>query len=231
MRWGRLFRSGTMAYLTDADYDYLSRLGIVAVVDLRSNEERTAEPTRWRAGPKTEYVAADYEVSSGNERLAALFQTPDVSADEMHGAMISLYESIPLDHAPRYRDMFERLAQGQAPLAWNCSAGKDRAGTAAALVLTALGVAENFVRNDYALSDQIVDFEAAFTNVDDDSPYAHLAKIPRRVLRPLMRSNPDYISALFASLERNFGSPFVYLEDVLGVDRAMIATLRDLYLE
>ena len=220
-----------MAYLTDADYDYLSRLGIVAVFDLRSNEERAAEPTRWRADPMAEYVAADYEATSGNERLATLFRAPGASADEMHSAMISLYESIPLDHAPRYRDMFERLAQGQAPLAWNCSAGKDRAGTAAALVLTALGVSENFVRNDYALSDQVVDFETAFTNVDDDSPYAHLAKIPRQILRPLMRSDPDYISALFAGLERNFGSPLTYLKEVLGVDRTMIATLRDLYLE
>lgn len=231
VKWGRLFRSGTMAFLTDADYDYLSDIGINVVVDLRSNEERAGEPTEWRANPTAEYVAADYEATTGNEGLVTMFRTPDVSPEKMRDAMISLYETIPLDHAPRYRDIFNRLADGQAPLAWNCSAGKDRAGTAAALVLTALGVSKHFVRNDYALSDQVVDFEAAFTSVDDDSPYTHLAQIPRQVLRPVLRSDPDYISALFTSLKRDFGSPFAYLDEALGVDRAMITRLRELYLE
>ena len=38
VRWGRVFRSGMMANLTDADYDYLSALGIRVVCDFRSNE-------------------------------------------------------------------------------------------------------------------------------------------------------------------------------------------------
>ena len=230
VKWGRLFRSGTMAFLTDHDYEYLSRLGIAAVCDLRSNGERQAEPTRWRTNPPAEYVAIDYDATTGNERLASLFASPDVSPKEMRAAMISMYENLAIDHAPRYRDLFERLAQGQAPLAWNCSAGKDRAGTAAALVLTALGVPAHFVRADYALSEKVVDFAAAYTS-DEDSHYAHLASVPGDVLRPLLRSDPDYIAALFVSLEDRYGSPYGYLEAELGVDRTMINRLRELYLE
>ena len=57
VKWGRLFRSGTMAFLTDSDYDFLSNLGIAAVCDLRSTGEREAEPTQWRTDPPAEYVA------------------------------------------------------------------------------------------------------------------------------------------------------------------------------
>ena len=50
VKWGHVFRSGVMHELTDDDYDYLEQLGIRTVCDYRSEEERTNEPTDWRAG-------------------------------------------------------------------------------------------------------------------------------------------------------------------------------------
>ncbi|WP_414694956.1 tyrosine-protein phosphatase, partial [Phenylobacterium sp.] len=47
VRWGQLYRSGSMVGLTEADYGYLSSLGILVICDFRSTAERTQEPTRW----------------------------------------------------------------------------------------------------------------------------------------------------------------------------------------
>ena len=53
-----------------------------------------------------------------------------------------------------YRDMFRMLVEGDVPLAFNCTAGKDRAGVAAALILSALGVPRETVFADYELSNR-----------------------------------------------------------------------------
>lgn len=55
VKWGVAFRSGVMNGLTDADYDYLSDLGIKTVCDFREGDERASEPTEWKAG-EIEYL-------------------------------------------------------------------------------------------------------------------------------------------------------------------------------
>ena len=46
LKWGKLYRSDDLHFLTDEDVKYLSRLGVKSVVDFRSDEEREAEPDR-----------------------------------------------------------------------------------------------------------------------------------------------------------------------------------------
>lgn len=47
VRWGKLYRSGSLSRLTPADLTYLQRLGVRLVFDLRSVEERTERPDRF----------------------------------------------------------------------------------------------------------------------------------------------------------------------------------------
>lgn len=51
VRWGKVFRSGTMSGLTDTDYDYLSHLGIRVICDFRTVAERKAYPNKWGVPP------------------------------------------------------------------------------------------------------------------------------------------------------------------------------------
>ena len=69
---------------------------------------------------------------------------------------------MPFEQAPAHQELFTRLAAGEVPLAFNCSAGKDRAGTAAALILSALGVPRETVVEDYVLTNRVVDLETIF---------------------------------------------------------------------
>lgn len=234
VRWGQLYRSGVMDGLTPADYDYLSDLGIKVVCDLRTAQERSAEPTKWAAGD-ADYLFFPDPVSGDPAGFMSVFQSPDVTPEAVREAMAEGYAHIAQEQAPAYREMFTRLAAGEAPLAFNCSAGKDRTGIGAALILTALGIPEETVIADYALSETYVDYMEEFTASDDqiteDSPYAFLAKLPPEVVAPLMRSDPYYLETAFSDLKADHGSVMGFIQNELGVSDEMVDSLQAKLLE
>ena len=67
VRWRRVFRSGVMNRLTDADRDYLATLEIRASCDLREAHERSLEPSDWRDWGVEQMTWID---RSGTARLA-----------------------------------------------------------------------------------------------------------------------------------------------------------------
>jgi len=235
VKWGQVFRSGTMHELTDGDYEYLSSVGIKVVCDFRAAQERASEPTAWRAGAVDYVYFPDPATDPGGNFMQVLFE-PNVTPEMVADAMAKGYPTIAKEQAPAYTEMFDRLAAGEIPLAFNCSAGKDRAGTGAALLLTALGVPRETVVADYALSETYVDYMAEFTGsadepVSTDSPYAYLAKMPPELLSPLMRSDPRYIETTFQTLETEYGSVMNFIETELGVTKAELQSIRSALLE
>ena len=239
VRWGRVFRSGMMANLTDADYDYLSALGIRVVCDFRSNEERASEPTRWRATPAIDYRTWDSaeDDNTGGLGLGSLLSQPGVTPEQVTAAMADNYPNIAEEHKQKYREVLHRLAAGELPLAFNCSAGEDRAGTAAALILSALGVPREIVVQDYALSERMVDYEADLlaAGSSEDGPenasVELLSARPVELIRPLLRSDPAYIRTTFAYLDETYGGVMGYIRSELEIDDAELAAMRSALLE
>ena len=156
VRWGRVYRSGVMPNLTKEDHAYLASLDIATICDYRSEQERQEEPTRWAAGQVDYVTFPDPATPAGSSFLGAL-SNPDATPQWVAEAMAVGYAQLAQDHAGAFGAMFDRLASGEIPLAFNCSAGKDRAGISAALLLSALGVPRATVVADYALSEQLVD--------------------------------------------------------------------------
>ena len=104
---------------------------------------------------------------------------PDRTPAKSHAAMIAMYRDLPDDQAADYTAMFRYLGAGKVPLAFNCSAGKDRTGLGAALILDALGVPRATILADYALSDRIVDYRAELQNdAKTNKSAAMLAQLP-----------------------------------------------------
>ena len=237
VKWGRVFRSGFMANLTDADYEYLSAVGIRVVCDFRSEEERAARPTRWRAAPTIDYRTWSYSDADdpGGLGLGSLLSRPHLTPESVAGIMARLYPNIVEEHEAKYRDLFHRLAAGELPLAFNCSAGKDRAGTAAALILSALGVPREIVVRDYALSERVVDYEADLPSAGNDrgarAADRPLGGLSAALMRPLLRSDPSYIRSTLAYLDATYGGVLGYIRTELDIDDAELARIRALLLE
>jgi len=224
VRRGMLYRSGVMAYVEEEGRARLTRLGIAAICDLRSSRERERRPTRWHEALPVELWARDYGDTAAD--LIKAVETGVSDEADMRGRMLRLYEGIAYEHAPSYRALFALLGAGKVPLVVNCSAGKDRTGTAVALVLSALGVARETILADYLLTGR-----ADFAYLLNRSRRSQARALPADALRPLFAADPDYLATMFDSLERRSGSLSAYLERELGIGPAERRRLREQLVE
>ena len=239
VRWGKLYRSGAMTNLTAADYRYLTGLGLRVVSDLRSNEERDDEPARWEAVQGVDYRAWDYsreDETDGRVSLTSLLVQPGMTPERVRAIVIRNYTDIVEQHKEKFADLFQRLALGEVPLVFNCSAGKDRTGVAAALVLVALEVPADCIVEDYVLSERLVDFEDELLNSNsrpdrDDELFDWVANAPIEQVRPLLRSEPAYLEAAFRHMDETYGGAMRYIRTELGVDERSLSGIRSLLLE
>ncbi len=227
VRWGRVYRSGTMAMLTDADQHYMASLGIKVICDFRSSKERKVRPTRWSESHAVDHWSRDHESSVGE--LVAAITHPEASAAAMRERMIAAYRHLPYEQADSYREVFRRIAAGDLPLIFHCSAGKDRTGIAAALLLTLLGVPRDKVIEDYLLTERF--FERGCRLVISDPTSSRFASVDPAIWEPMMRAETGYIEAMFDTVLQRHGSVEAYLEQQLGVDAAMRERIRRELLE
>lgn len=226
VKWGLLYRSGSMTSLTPEDYATLEKRGIRVVCDLRATAERQAEPAHWPHAGTPRVLADDYVMDNG--QFLPKGDPSKVTGEQVRGAMASSYPRLLTQFNSQYRRMFGELLAGHAPLAFNCSAGKDRTGIGAALILTALGVPRETVIADYMLSNQTLDpAKLMGGKAMANSPFAAL---PPEALKLLVGVDRSYIEAAFAVIDAHQGGTYGYLKDELGLGEAQIGLLRRLYL-
>jgi protein-tyrosine phosphatase len=222
LRWGLVFRSGSMAELTPEDQERIGQLGIKVICDFRANRERETRPTRWPKTVAVDLWTRDHESSVG-EFIAAL-RHPGVTAEAVRERMIAAYRTLPYEQGDSYRELFLRLATGQLPLVFHCSAGKDRTGIAAALLLSLLGVPRDAVIKDYLLTERF--FERGCRLLLTDPSSSWFTHVDPRIWEPMMRADRAYIEAAIETLEQLHGSIEGFLHDVLGIDANMKSELR-----
>ncbi|MEB1527588.1 tyrosine-protein phosphatase [Xanthomonas sp. WHRI 7945] len=247
VKWGRLYRSGVMSDLTDADYAYLQKLGIKTICDLRSQEERKVEPTdAQRITQGGDYYSLDYKLDFDPGAFAKAFSTPSANP-EMAALRVfgSFYRTMPKMYAAQFKQAFADLQEGNG-LLFNCSAGKDRTGVLGALVLTALGVAPDTVSADYALSALVYPKQEAARKAKHaaskakgapkaDGPHSAtmeaMGKLPPEALKVLSGTDASLIAAAFDQIRNDYGSLDAYFEKELEVSREDRKRLQAIYLE
>src|SRR3546814_12310423 len=115
----------------------------------------------------------------------------------MRRTMIALYRMIPVDHAASYRAMFERITDGRVPLLINCSAGKDRTGVGAALILAALGVPRPTIVQDYLATTAHADWD--WLLAQRDTLVARMRLAGAALPEPPLRAEAASLGFLLAS--------------------------------
>jgi protein-tyrosine phosphatase len=222
VRWGLLFRSGSMHNLTRSDFAYLRRVGIRTVCDFRDTRERAHEPVEWPTGQAPTILAKDYLMESRDIGIPT--SAKPWTKERARAVMRQQYAAILPRFGAQYRDMFEALLAGQVPLAFNCSAGKDRTGVAAALVLTALGVPRKTIIEDYLLSNRYLDTERALKSARDGA--GEWSSMPRDALLVFLSVDGSFLEATFAVMDAHKGGSAGYLRDEMGLGPAEIQHLR-----
>lgn len=228
VRWGRLYRSGTMGGLTDVDCRHLATLGIRSVCDLRTPEERQDDPNGWAAEAGIDYWCRDYVSSFGE--LHRLMASGLATEEDARAAMIAGYRRLPREQAPAHRAVFERLRNGAVPLVFNCTAGKDRTGTLAALVLSALGVPRETIVADYRLTDEVRDYRRIIAKYAAREG-SLVGRISPEVHAAVLVTHPTYIGAALDVIVEEHGSMEAYFRDMLTLDEAGLHAIRTHLLE
>jgi protein-tyrosine phosphatase len=214
VRPGRLYRSGVLSDLTDADVALLDSLGIATVVDLRSRDEIASRPNRLPARVATVEVPVT-DVSLSPTVIAAKLEVGDT--DGLGAEMLLTGNRA---FARELRATFAtvlRLAidADRRPIVFHCTAGKDRTGFASAMVLLTLGVPRDTVVDDYLFSNACLAerhaaiLERAGARIPDLEP-----------LRALLEVRREYLEAGLDAILDDHGSFDTYARDALGITDA-----------
>ena len=217
LRWRRLFRSDHLAALTAADHVRLAGLGVARSFDFRGIVEREAARCEL-PGVEQRSLSIEPEVADKLQALRATGQP--VTEAIVVALMQDLYRSLVDDHAHRFAELFEQILQADAPLVFHCTAGKDRTGVAAALILLALGVPREVVLQDYLLSNSLY-----------QRPNVERSDIPPEAVALLWSVQAGYLEAALAFIDRDLGGIEAYLRRRLRLDAAAAEALRSRYLE
>jgi protein-tyrosine phosphatase len=217
VRWRRIFRSNHLGHLTEADIGVLRGLGLQCAFDFRGAEERVAAPCRIQEITVHSLPVEPTVVATLRALLAA--GTP-LSPAEGLAVMRDSYRGYVRQNTPRFRALFAHLLEDRAPLVIHCTAGKDRTGFACALILHALGVADELIEQDYLLTNRYYRRDlAASPDLPDD------------VRQVLALVDMSFLTAAFEAIGAEYGDLESYFRDGLGLGPRERAALEASYLE
>lgn len=225
VKWGHLFRSGSMHRLTDADRAHLNERGIRTVIDFRTLSEHRHEPNDWGMALGQGYWRREHDETFGNwseldpERLG--------TEREAEKVLEAGFRKLPEQQAQAYAEMFRRLAGGEVPAVIHCTAGKDRTGGGAALILAVLGVPREHIVADFLLTQRAFKPPTAQSGArrNPDPKYQRFAQMKREVLAVFSSSRPSFIAAFLDGLDELHGGIEGYA-DALGITAADRAAIR-----
>lgn len=216
VRWRRLYRSDHLAGLSADDQAHLAERGIAAAFDFRGVHERAATPYHV-PGLVQHPLSIEPTVVQGMDAVVAAGR--ELSEPVVEALMEDLYRRLIGEQAHRFAEFFAHLLAAEQPVVFHCTAGKDRTGVAAALLLSALGVSRQMVMQDYLLTNRLY-----------QPPRPVASPLSDAVLATLWGVRENYLGAAFATLDEQQGGLERYLHDRLGVGAVQRAALQARYL-
>ncbi len=220
VRAGRLYRSDFLHRLTPHDIETVSALRIGAICDFRYAPEREAEPSPPIGKPAAEMVHLGLPIRPDYRFLDWLGEGTMTRERALEG-MFETYRAYPSLYAESYRRLVDVILKqdGRAVL-FHCTAGKDRTGFAAAILLMALGVPRDQVEADYLHTNQCWRPETYIPATIDPDVAAVVA-----------RAHPEYLYTAFKAIDDEWGSLDTYLEEAVGLADVKRDALRSALLE
>jgi len=227
VKWGRVFRSDSLAMLTDSDQSILRRMEIKLVCDFRSPAEAKHSPDRLPQENSIEYLHlpithGEFEFVTALERI----KKGDISwltEDFMVKGYIHNIDEFP----SIWGTVRHRLAAlDSRPMVFHCAGGKDRTGTCAALILLALDIPEETVIYDHQLSNVFIakPLKKFFKEVEsygiDPEKIVSYFTAPR-----------ECVVSLLLHIRKTYGSAAKYLSTQCGVSGETLDLLKQKLLE
>ena len=208
-RWRRFLRADGLHRLDEAGMAVLVGEGVTTVIDLRHADELAHQPNPFGSNPAVRY----HNVSLFDQ----LSPTPKPGGD----LLLDLYKLALAERQAAIASVLTTIAEApQGVVLFHCTAGKDRTGIVALLLLALAGVEADVIVEDYAQTGRMI------------APMVEeiIAKAVERgadvdAFRPLLASEPATMVATIAHLSEQYGSVEKYLKTI-GLSDATIALLQ-----
>jgi protein-tyrosine phosphatase len=217
VRWRVLFRSDHLANLTEADLGQFQALNIGRSFDFRGQQESAAQAYQW---PGTERHHLAIEPTLVQYLHSQLEQGQSITPQDALDGMQVTYRGFVRHNSDRFAQLFAQLLAFDGPLVFHCTAGKDRTGLAAALILSALGVSQADILQDYLLTNALYRHDAV-----------RASPLSPEVMDVVWRVREEFLQASLQAIDADYGSMAQYLEARMGLSEPALAQLRQMYLD
>jgi protein-tyrosine phosphatase len=208
---GRLYRSDSLHRIDESDRQAFSALGIRTVIDLRRPYEVA------RDGRVPAYDGLSYRHIHPEHREWG--EHPYEPGSDLARYLADRYADLAETGTAGVAEAVGLIADSaNAPVVVHCVAGKDRTGIVCALTLAVLGVADDDIAADYALSTEASERFSAW--VAATMPEAEEPPLP------FLSSPAGAMSLFLTELRQGYGSVEGYLRHA-GLADAQLAALRD----
>ena len=217
VRWRRMFRADGLQSLSERDVAHLrDELRLADVVDLRS----TAELNNDGRGLLADTPARFHHVPFFDGDTQAQVPPADLTLDALYLGMIERATD-PIARAIRAL----AATEPDASAVYHCAAGKDRTGVLSAILLSLLGVEDELIIADYALSqdnmDQVIERLDSLRGYDD---------VWKELPPDTLHTRPETMRGLLQRIEERWGGVAGYAESI-GIEGHEVAQLRERSLE
>jgi len=227
-KWGVLYRAGKLSELTESDSEIFTALSIKTVVDFRRKDEIEVDPDIFPDASLTNYI--HLPVVSGINGLTiiedALNNKYDIDVDS-EKLMQKANRQYVSNALAQYSAFFKLLVHEENfPLVFHCSAGKDRTGFAAAILLSMLGVSRDIILEDYLESNIHRDEEVnkKIEKIKDNIT-------AQKIVLPLLKVKREFLDTAYNEIEKLYGSTQKYLEKGLNLSNDDIEKIKKNLLE
>lgn len=193
LRWRRLFRSDALQWMTQGDaHKAREVLGVRSVVDLRDTEE----VQRNGRAPFLQHPVRYFHVPILDGERRASQQAQERPDFDMARLYLRMLRKGAQDFVKAMRTIAERSHE---PVVFHCAAGKDRTGLLAAILLGAMGVSDDDIVGDYALTaghmDPIIErmrSTPGYAEIVGDRPADNFSSRPEAMARTLDGVRADW---------------------------------------
>lgn len=196
-------RSNSLCALTENDNIYLREYGVTTIIDLRSNETSSEKPDN-----VDKNIFDFYNIPLLTEKF-----NENLALEKENFKMGEGYKLI-LENRKAIKEIFEVLAKAKGGCLFHCTAGKDRTGLVAMLILGLCGVCRK---------DIIANYEVTFT-------YVPMLLDEHTVNKNLILSLPEYIETAIDFIEENYRTYYEYLKDC-GLSDEVLNKIKTKYLQ
>ncbi len=234
---GRLIRSGNLARLSDEEQQKLFSF-VGTVVDFRSGIEREEKPDVILPGVRYETLPlldkAAEGISHEEETDRKTFRERLFNADAAKEQMCRMYRKLARnEYSVRIYSRFLQILLDQEEekaVLWHCTVGMDRAGCAAVILETILGISEDDITEDYLITSRYIEpvlrpqkkmIKEKFGVTDDSVDEA---------LNYLLDADPSDLESFRLAVNEAYGSFDVYVRSGLKLSDQETEALRKKYL-